>query len=512
MKLDFVANTRRNIIASFINKFVGMFFPFLRKTLFLWVLGPGYLGLNGLLYSLLGMLMLAELGFGTAIICYMYKPVADDDNDLLCAYLRLFRTIYRWVGAIIFVAGLCLLPFLRHLIHGEIPADVNLPLVYLLHLINTSASYFLFAYRGSILSAHHRNDVYNNIRTGTAIVEFGVVTLVLYFTRDYCSYVVTTIIFTLINNLLMVYATRKLFPAVTPRGRLAPGEIKKVISDVKAIFMHKIGAVVSGSFDNIVISSFLGLVAVAAFNNYYSICMAVSGLTGALCYSMMGGFGNRIYTEDRNDNFRLLLKANRMVMCSVLWCAAVLMALYQPFMALWTRHDPTLVRHLLTPVLMVILFYEKQARETLRMFKSAASLWRQDRWKAVVASLVNLSLNLLLINILPDEDKLDGVVLATIVSDLAVQMPWESYVVFSVFFNRRQAGIYWRSQLIHTVLAVLLCTAVYLAVNAIPPGGTGSVVLKGLAGMFMAGILLLALFRSDAVALLKAMTSRRRRN
>ena len=512
MKLDFAANTRRNIIASFVNKFVGMFFPFLRKTLFLWVLGPGYLGLNGLLYSILGMLMLAELGFGTAIVCYMYKPVADDDNDLLCAYLHLFRTVYRWVGAAIFAAGLCLLPFLRHLIHGEIPADVNLHLVYMLHLINTSASYFLFAYRGSVLSAHHRNDVYNYIHTGTSIAEFAVVTLVLYLTRDYCSYVVTTIIFTLINNLLTVYAARKLFPTVVPRGKLPAGEIKKVISDVKAIFMHKIGAVVSGSFDNVVISTFLGLVAVAAFNNYYSICTAVGGMTGALCYSMMGGFGNRIYTENREDNFRLLLKANRMVMCAVLWCAAVLMALYQPFMALWTRHDPILTRHFLTPLLMVVFFYEKQSRETLRMFKSAASLWRQDRWKAVIASMVNLSLNLLLINILPDEDKLDGVILATIVSDLVVQMPWEAHVVFSAFFNRRQAGIYWRRQIIHTLLAVLLCTSVCLTVNLIPAGGTGSVVLKGLTAMFMAGILLLAVFRSDAVAMLKAMTARRRGN
>ena len=327
MKLDFAANTRRNIIASFVNKFTGMLFPFLRKTLFLWLLGPGYLGLNGLLYSILGMLMLAELGFGTAIVCYMYKPVADDDNDLLCAYLRLFRNVYRCVGTAIFVIGLCLLPFLRYLIHGEIPADVNLRLVYLLHLINTSVSYFLFAYRGSILNAHHRNDVSDYIRTGTSIAEFAAVAMVLYFTRDYCSYVVTTITFTIINNLLVVYATRKLFPNVVPRGKLARREIKKVVSDVKAIFMHKIGAVVSGSFDNIVISSFLGLVAVAAFNNYYSICLAVGGITGALCYSMMGGFGNRIYTEMREDNFRLLLKANRMVMCGVLWCAAVLMAL-----------------------------------------------------------------------------------------------------------------------------------------------------------------------------------------
>ncbi len=51
--------------------------------------------------------MLAELGFGTAVICSMYKPIADDDRELVCAYLRFYRKIYRWVGTIIFFAGLC---------------------------------------------------------------------------------------------------------------------------------------------------------------------------------------------------------------------------------------------------------------------------------------------------------------------------------------------------------------------------------------------------------------------
>ena len=124
-------------------------FPFLNRTMFLWILGPQYLGLNGLFSAILGVLMLAELGFGTAVVCSMYKPVADDDYDLVCAYLRFYRTIYRWVGSVIFIAGLCLLPFLRKLVHGNLPPGIDLHILYLLHLVNTSLSYFLFAYRGS---------------------------------------------------------------------------------------------------------------------------------------------------------------------------------------------------------------------------------------------------------------------------------------------------------------------------------------------------------------------------
>ena len=112
----------------------------MNRTLFLWFLGRSFLGLNGLFSGLLGVLMLAELGFGAAVICSMYKPIADDDRELVCAYLRFYRTIYRRVGTTIFFAGLCLLPFLRKLVHGDIPEGISLHALYLLHLFDTSLS------------------------------------------------------------------------------------------------------------------------------------------------------------------------------------------------------------------------------------------------------------------------------------------------------------------------------------------------------------------------------------
>ena len=87
MKLAFAKNARRNFVASAVNGGIRLLFPFLNRTLFLWLFGPEYLGLNGLFGSILGVLMLAELGFGTAVVCSMYKPVADDDRELICAYL-----------------------------------------------------------------------------------------------------------------------------------------------------------------------------------------------------------------------------------------------------------------------------------------------------------------------------------------------------------------------------------------------------------------------------------------
>ena len=503
MKLNFTVNTRRNAIAAIVNRILGGVFPFLNRTLFLWVLGPAYLGLNGLFGSILGVLMLAELGFGTAVVCSMYKPVADDDRELLCAYLCFFRKVYRWVGGIIMIAGISLLPFLRQLVHGSLPPDVDLHILYLLHLLNTGCSYFFFAYRSVVLNAYHRQDVLTNIRSVISILQYIVVFLVLILTRNYYFYVIVTVVFTMAQNVLVVRESQQLFPDIVPRGELSAAARKKVIDDVKSIFMHKIGSAITYSFDNVIISAFLGLVAVAAYGNYYYVCTNVAGIPWAFYNSMTGGFGNRIHTETREENFRLFIRANQVVGIIIVWCTAMMTALYQPFIHVWTRSNPSLVCHFLTPLLMVVYFYVNQSRQLLLSFKSAAGLWQQDRWKPVTAGLVNLSLNIAFVKFLPAEYKLDGVILSTIVSFAVVQIPWESHVMFSAFFNSSQARVYWKGQVQFALLAVMLSAVTWCAAHLVPLEGIIGLIAKGAAAAAISGSFLFAFFQDEVMELLK---------
>lgn len=504
MKLDFKKNVKRNMVANAASSGIKLLFPFLNRTLFLWLLGPEYLGLNGLFGSILGVLMLAELGFGTAVVCSMYKPVADDDRELLCAYLKFYRTIYRWVGSVIFCAGLMLLPFLDRLVHGTVPPDIDLHLLYLIHLVNTAGSYFLFAYRGSVLGAHHRNDVITNIRTAVTVVQYVAVFLILLVTRNYYHYVIATVAFTVMQNVLLVKASRKLFPDIEPRGALPPELRRRVVSDVKSIFMHKVGGVITNSTDNLVISAFLGLVAVAAYGNYYYVLTSVAGLVAVVYSSMTGGFGNKIYTESKEENFRLFMRMNRLSMIVVVFCAAMMAALYQPFIEVWVKGDPALMRHALTPALMVFYFYIMQSRQVLLAFKSAASLWKQDRWKPIVAGAVNLGSNILFVIFLPDVYKLDGVIFSTIIGFAFIQIPWESHVVFSSFFGKAEARAYWRSYFGFAACTLALCAVAWFAVWTIPVDGMPGLVLKGAVAFAAVSALLLALFRRDISALLRS--------
>ncbi len=505
MKLDFVRNTKRNLLAGGVASVAGMGLQFVNRTLFLWLMGPEYLGLNGLFASVLGVLSLAELGFSSAVVCAMYKPIAEDDHGLLCAYLKFFRDIYRWIGMAILALGLCLLPVVPHLVHGEVPDGLDLRLLYLIHLVNTAASYFLFAYRGSVLYAFHRGDLLVNMSTVTKFAQYFTVLAILLLTRNYYHYVLATVLFTVLNNFIILRLARRHFPDIVPHGRLSEGRRKAVVDDVKAIFLHKVGGTVTGSSDNLVISSMLGLVAVAAYGNYYYVMSSVAGFVGVLHGSMVAGFGNKLHTESRETTFRLFLKANRMVMLATVWCAAVMAALYQPFMEMWTRDNPTLIRHTATPVLMVMFFCVNMSRQMLLSVKTAAGLWKGDRWKPIVAGVANLAISIGLVVCLPENWKLDGVIFGTIASILLIQIPWEMHVLFTGIFTTEQKYRYLIEQFSFGGLAVWLCFGSCLAGVAVMADGPVGIVLKGVAAAGAATAVLLLLFRSDCQDLLHTL-------
>ena len=492
MKLDIVQNAKRNIMAGILNKGLMMLFPFLNRTLFLWLLGPEYLGLNGLFGSVLGVLSLAELGFGSAVVCSMYKPIADDDRATVSAYLAYYRGVYRVIGGLVFAVGLSLMPFLGRLVHGDVPPDVNLHVLYLIHLANTTLGYFLFAYKGALLSAYQREDIHSHIRSGISVAQYLVTFAILLLTRNYTYFVVATVAFTVATNLCIEWQTRRLFPDIVPAGALSDARRRKVVADVKSIFLHKIGTVISYSADNLVISAFLGLVAVAAYGNYYYVYTAVGGAVYVLFNSLTAGFGNTIRTESVADNFARFMKANKLALLAIAWCAAMMLALYQPFMRVWVgAKDAGLVQHVLTPVLMVVYFYVNESRQMLQTFKSAAGLWRQDRWKPIVAGVVNLALNVSLIGWIG----LDGVILSTLVSFAVIEIPWEASVLFRCYFekDRSERGIrsraYWRLQAVALAWTTALALAVWGVAALVPLSGFAGLAAKGIAAAIAASAL-----------------------
>ena len=142
MVLNRSKNTFSGTIFGLVLKATQILFPFFIRTFFIYTIGIEYLGLNGLFSSVLQLLNLAELGVSSALIFSMYKPIANNDEDKICALIKLYKNYYRIIGFIVLMIGIMLMPFLSFFVSGDVPPDINIRVIYLMSLCSTVISYF----------------------------------------------------------------------------------------------------------------------------------------------------------------------------------------------------------------------------------------------------------------------------------------------------------------------------------------------------------------------------------
>ena len=280
-------NAKRNIIFGLINKIIVLLFPFVIRTIIIKNLGSEYLGLNSLFISILQVLNLAELGFNSAVVYSMYKPIATSDEETICALMNFYKKIYRYIGVIISIIGLSLLPFLNYLIKESYPNDINIYILYFIYLFNTSLTYFMFAYKGALLTAHQRNDITSNVNTITCILQYTLQIIFLIKFKNYYLFACVQIITTLINNIVIAIIAYKKYPNYFCKGELnneMKFDIKKRVS---GLMIQKICSTTRNSLDSLFISAFLGLNMVALYSNYYTIMNAIIGIMSIITSSII---------------------------------------------------------------------------------------------------------------------------------------------------------------------------------------------------------------------------------
>ena len=220
MKIDRTKNATRNIVFGIILKVYQIAIPFLMRTAMIYFMGMQYLGLNSLFTSILQVLNLAELGVGSAMVFSMYKPIVDDDKVTICALMKLYKIYYRFIGLAIAIIGLVLLPFIPKLIHSDLPSGMNIYILYLLNLAATVLSYWLFAYKNSLLQAHQRNDITSKVTLCTNTIQYALQLIVIIFIKNYYLFVTVSLFTQALTNIVTAVVVTKLYPGYNPEGDL----------------------------------------------------------------------------------------------------------------------------------------------------------------------------------------------------------------------------------------------------------------------------------------------------
>lgn len=429
MKLDKAKNAKRNVVFGVGLKIYQIFLPFLFRGIIVYTLGVEYLGLNSLFTSVLQVLNLAELGVGSAMVFSMYRPIAEDDEAKICALMHLYKLYYRAIGAVILVLGLLLTPFIPKLINGTVPNDINVYVLYIMNLLATVLSYWLFAYRNSVLQAHQRLDVGSKLTVITDTIKYLLQLAALFLCANYYLYVLAILFTQVLNNILTAVAAKRMYPRYNPSGRLSKEETRAINHRIKDLFTSKLGGVIVNSADTIVISAFIGLEVLAIYQNYFYIVNAIMSFIAILNSSVLAGIGNSMIVRSKKENykeFRLFVFGEAWILA---YCACCFSTMFQPFMTMWMGKNLLLDYPIV--ILLCVYFIGYEYVMLLSVYKDAGGIWHEDRFRPLISGIANLILNIVLVQFIG----LYGIILSTIISVFGISAPWITRNVYKLIFK-----------------------------------------------------------------------------
>lgn len=443
------------------NMFVGTFFQilslligFVNRTFFIKLLGEEYLGVNTLFTNILTILSFAELGIGNAIIFNLYKPLANDDKKQVGLLLKFYRNTYYLIGAVMLISGLILTFFIPNLIENVPNIHESIYVIYILFLLDTVVSYF-FSYRVAIIQADQKNYIVVKTIQCCKIIQIIIQIIVLYLTHNYYLYVILQLTCTIITYSYLSYKSKKMYEYTLemPKEELPREEKLSIFSNVKALFVYKVGSVVLNGTDSIIISKYLGLAILGLYSNYLLIVNAFTQILSQVFNAFTASVGNLIAVDNKGRSkeiFDQLYYFTAFIYCIISVC---LYLLFNDFINIWLGEKYLLSD--LTVFAIVLHFYINGTQFAAFTYRQTSGLFMQYRFSPVIASVTNIVLSI----VFAKSIGLAGVFFATSISRI-ISAGWiDPLIVYKNVFKENVIPFYGKYifDVIKTIIIGYIC-------------------------------------------------------
>ena len=291
-----------NSLTSITTQILTVVMNFVVKIVFTRTISMEYLGVNGLFANIITMLSLADLGIGTAIPYSLYKPLAENDHRKVKVFMKFYSKVYNVIGTVVLLIGLGLIPFLPYLIKGGEGVD-NLSFIYALFVIHSASSYF-FVYKRFLIEADQKGYITARITFAFSFLLSLVQIAILYIYHNFIFYLLSSIIFVVLQNIYISRKATKLYPYLKEevKDEMDKEDVKEITKNVSSLFVYKVGSVVTNGTDNMVISKFLGLVPVGIYSNYILVTKSLNNVVSQLFIAITSSIGNLVVTTNKEHS------------------------------------------------------------------------------------------------------------------------------------------------------------------------------------------------------------------
>ncbi|MFA5659984.1 MAG: hypothetical protein WC968_01120 [Bacilli bacterium] len=438
-----------NILTSTIFKVFIVLITIFARSVLMRQIGEEATGLFSLYTSILGFLSIAELGVGTAITFSMYKPIVAGDKNMVSALYFLYKKIYRIIFFVILAIGILITPLVPLLAKNQ-TGSYNIYFTYILFL-GAQVITYLYGHKTSLINAHLDNYVTTTIHSIGLIVGAALQIFVLLKLKNFDLFFASIIIGNLIQWVLTEVIYKVKYRNLINGQKKIDDDLKKdVIVKVKALFLHRIGGLLVNTGDSIIISTIIGIGILGYYSNYITIVNGVISVLTLVFTSITNIVGHSYAKNSKEVYHKQFIE---------IYILNYLIA-FVFFLGFFMVIDP-LVTLLFTEVsilprdvvlIISINYFVQFMRNATLTFKDASGLFYYDRFKPLVEGIANLILSLIFVFLWG----IQGVLIATIITNLALTHIVEPFVLFKFGFNMKPTKYYLVNYLLVAMFIVII--------------------------------------------------------
>lgn len=428
--------------------FLTLLVTFFSRKIFLDNLGADFIGLTGTLLSILGLLNLSELGIGISISFFLFKPIAENNHQIINDILSLLGYLYKRIGFFIVVTGVVVSLFFPFFFKNT---TMSLGIVYFSYFsfLGSSAIGYFINYRQTLLDADQKKYLVSIYFHSFNIIKSVLQIILAYYYKNLYIWVVTELLFSIIRCIVLNWKIRKEYPWLQTnksKGRTLLRVYPEVLTKTKQILVHQLKDFLLTKSDEILIFAFVSLKMVAFYGNYVMIISKLSTLFLTLFSGMGAGVGNLVAESDKQHikNIFWQLSSAKHLTAGILVLS--LSFLINPFINWWLGPQYQLSNFIV--ILFMINLYIMQTRSVVDMFNHSYGLY-DDVWSAWAEGIINITVTILIAS----KYGIIGILLGKIASLLVIVVLWKPYYLYSRGFKDSIID-YWKGTLIYHLIFV----------------------------------------------------------
>lgn len=404
---------------------LSLFLAFFSRKIFLNNLGADFIGLTGTLENILSLLNLAELGIGTCICFFLYKPIEEKNREQIQEILSAFGYMYRIIGLLILGAGIIVSLFFP-LMFKHVTFGLGIIYFSFFSFLGSSLIGYFINYRQILLTADQKNYVVAAYFQTAGLVKTGLQIFLAYYYKNLYVWVAIEFLFGIISCIILNKRINKTYPWLKTNVKSGKSLIKKhpdILIKTKQIFVQKIKDFVLNKSDEILIFAFVSLKMVAYYGNYMIIINKLTYLINIMSDGMGAGVGNLVAENNSKNTMKVFWELTAIRFLIVGGVIFSLFFFMQPLINSWLGNQYLLSNTIL--YLLLINLFIMISRGVVEMYIHSFGLYA-DVWASWAEAITNIVITLIAATYLG----IIGLLLGKILSVICIAFLWKPYYLF----------------------------------------------------------------------------------